>query len=435
MSREKEIKWLYGQLPALVEKGIITEEQAAGIRGFFGQPEEGPSYNIAFLVVGILGALLIGGGIILIFAYNWEDLSRAWRTALSFAPLVLAQMIYGYVFFRKSDSPAWVESASAFLMLMLGSCIALISQTYHIGGSAEDFLWTWMLLSIPLMYLTKSSLVAVIYLIGIAAWAINVRGGDSVWYWALLAAAIPHLVLHIRNREESIRRNVLGWTLPATLAFAWFGVIEEEIAEFSFFGTALLLSGFFLLGKQLFPESGFIRRPFQNFALAGILIFLLFLTYEPGSLSGWNLMDSRYAPVAAYVNLAVLVLILIGFVYFFIKGIRERTLSEHFTASFPFLVLIFIWVMRSGGQWTAVGIANVFMLGYGVSFLYAGIRERSLRAVNLGMLILLALITARFFDSDWSFVVKGVIFVILGMGFLGVNFLLARRMKGDIDKN
>jgi len=45
------------------------------------------------------------------------------------------------------------------------------------------------------------------------------------------------------------------------------------------------------------------------------------------------------------------------------------------------------------------------------------------------MLVLMALILTRFFDSDYSFIAKGVVFIILGALFLGANLLLARRRK------
>ena len=42
---------------------------------------------------GILGAVLIGGGIILLLAHNWEQLGRPARVAVAFAPLVLSQAL------------------------------------------------------------------------------------------------------------------------------------------------------------------------------------------------------------------------------------------------------------------------------------------------------------------------------------------------------
>ncbi len=88
MRNQKAIKWLYQQIPSLVEKGVLQADTAEKLKLHFGEIDEKPNYNIAFLLAGTLGAVLIGGGIILIFAYNWENLSITWRTIFSFLPLI-----------------------------------------------------------------------------------------------------------------------------------------------------------------------------------------------------------------------------------------------------------------------------------------------------------------------------------------------------------
>jgi uncharacterized membrane protein len=40
------------------------------------------------VLFSILGAALMGSGIILLLAHNWDQLSRVMRTVISFAPLV-----------------------------------------------------------------------------------------------------------------------------------------------------------------------------------------------------------------------------------------------------------------------------------------------------------------------------------------------------------
>jgi hypothetical protein len=44
--------------------------------------------------------------------------------------------------------------------------------------------------------------------------------------------------------------------------------------------------------------------------------------------------------------------------------------------------------------------------------------------MNFGLLLVSAVLVARFFDVDWSFVARGVGFVVLGLAFLAVNLLL-----------
>jgi len=50
--------------------------------------------------------------------------------------------------------------------------------------------------------------------------------------------------------------------------------------------------------------------------------------------------------------------------------------------------------------------------------------------VNTGMLMLAILIIARFFDSEISFVIKGLVFIAVGIGFLVTNIVLVRQKRG-----
>ncbi|MBP2663509.1 MAG: hypothetical protein H6Q71_1457 [Firmicutes bacterium] len=70
------------------------------------------------------------------------------------------------------------------------------------------------------------------------------------------------------------------------------------------------------------------------------------------------------------------------------------------------------------------------MLWLSVSIITNGVRNQRIGVVNLGMMTIVALIVARFFDIDVSFVVRGIVFVLVGLGFLAANVVLLRRKAG-----
>ena len=70
---------------------------------------------------------------------------------------------------------------------------------------------------------------------------------------------------------------------------------------------------------------------------------------------------------------------------------------------------------------------NLYLLTLGIGTIVVGLRNERLGTVNVGMLILMTLILARFFDSDMGFVARGIAFIILGIGFLTTNLVLMRR--------
>ena len=59
------------ELPELVQAKVITEETAQNITAYYDRKPSASS-NRLFIVFGILGALLVGMGIILIIAHNFQ---------------------------------------------------------------------------------------------------------------------------------------------------------------------------------------------------------------------------------------------------------------------------------------------------------------------------------------------------------------------------
>ncbi|MEL6924514.1 MAG: DUF2157 domain-containing protein, partial [Bacteroidota bacterium] len=64
-----------------------------------------------------------------------------------------------------------------------------------------------------------------------------------------------------------------------------------------------------------------------------------------------------------------------------------------------------------------------------IYYIREGIQLRKLSLINVGMLFLTAMIVARFFDADLNLIWKGIVFILLGVGFLSVNVIMSRRLK------
>ena len=88
-------------LPELVTHGVLTEEAAANVRAYYQQKDlqQSSKTNIIF---GVLGAILVGMGIILMVAHNWDTLPRFVKLLFSFVPLVAGQLLCAFTLFKKS---------------------------------------------------------------------------------------------------------------------------------------------------------------------------------------------------------------------------------------------------------------------------------------------------------------------------------------------
>lgn len=431
MQNEKHLKWLYSELPKLMEKGILSSDASNLLKEHYGPIDESPSYNLALIVAAVIGTALIGGGIILLFAFNWDNFSVTTKTVLSFIPLIIAQGIYGYTFFKKKDNRSWVEGSSLFLMLSLAACIALISQTYHIKGELYEFILVWMLLSIPLLYLMNPISCGVIYLIGISNYVLD-RGSNELFYWVLLGGASYYLYKNLYQNKNENTKVMLGWIFIISIMFSFWPLYSKDFYDLDILIGGVFIAFFYFLGERIFQSYYFSSKPFQVMAVISAFIMLMILGFHwPESLPNFNSLSTLEHPLLFGINLIVFLVAFFFTLVFAIKDWKSKGEVNYFILALPFLILTGLIFSSNGNERIAVFMTNAFLLLFGVFYIRKGVFEKSISLVNLGLVFLSALIVARFFDSSWGFVGKGIVFILLGISFLFVNVVLSKRLKAE----
>ncbi len=437
-SNRKGWRWLHGELPVLVSAGVLTPESAERLKAHYGEPGEGWSAGrIAGIVMGMLGALLVGGGVILLLAHNWADLSRPTRTVLSFAPLLVAQALAFYTLWTGRGT-AWREGVGVGLALAVAAAISLIGQTYHIHGDLGAFIFTWMLLILPTIYLLNSSATAAIYLAGITWWAgyAQWRQDDVLLYWPLFALALPHLWLAWRREPFGPRAAWLGWVGCITLSAGTGIALEKALPGLWTVIYAALFATLYLAGRRWTPDEDVAgwRNPLPAFGSCGIVILGLMLSCAwPWDDAGWRSYrwTEGYSQLAAIADYLLLLALLGSAVALAVLAAVQKGRDRLWLGVFPVVVLTgYLLAAFVQAEEPAVLLVNLYLLVMGIALGVAGIRNARLGLVNAGMLVVCSLILLRFFDSDFSFVARGIAFIILGAGFFGANLVAGRRLKG-----
>lgn len=421
--------------------GIISAESAEKLRNYYGAIKEGNKSRIALIIFGVLGALLIGSGIILLLAHNWDELSRTVRTVLSLAPLLLGQLLAGWTLLRKRESLAWREGTTTFVMLAIGASISLIGQTYHLSGDFGKFLLTWMLLSLPLVYLLNATAPALLYLWGITAWAgIRQREAEhALFFWPLAALIIPHFMQSVKENRYSIRAITLAWGISLSLCVATGIVLDGALPGL----WIIVYSGFFavlfLAGCSYFAEAPTLwQRPFQTVGACGIVVLTFMLTYEwPWREIGWKYF--RTSPEfyfnAALGDYVLAIALFVATLYFLFRKTRLPQNATWLFGTMPIVSSLGYLIVASGASSDfALALFNLYMFACGLVVTINGIQSGHLGTVNAGMIILAALIVARFFDSDLGFVVRGLAFILVGIGFLLTNWIIIRRSNKQLSQ-
>lgn len=432
------VAWLYAELPQLVSSGVLSEETAQALRTHYGELPQSFGQRLLMIILAVFGAALIGGGVILVLAHNWDDLSRTVRTVLSILPLLIAQGLTLYAFTKQSQSVAWRESTALFQALMVGAAISLVAQTYNISGDFQGFMRTWMLLALPLVYLTRSTLVALFYLGSFVIWSfsgLNHYQAERLWawqYWPLYLAVLPHYAMEFRRDPLSWASAALGYVSFAALALTSFVVLEGALSLWILFYSGLLVALYALDGLAL-PEGGPIgARPLAIIGRLGAAIFLFILSFRsiwPDLIGRWRSFDGVTAGwwwKAGIPSGLVVILAIIGGVLIWTR----RAKTDRVLMVFPLVTLTayFLSVRESDYDVAAI-LMNAYGLIWGVSTIARGLKQARWGATNRGLILLSALILARFFDSEFSLIARGLAFVVLGVGCLTVNYFLWRKTQ------
>jgi uncharacterized membrane protein len=407
------------ELPQLVADNVISAQTAADIRQYYANKKV-PESNLLLSVFGVLGSALVGLGIILIFAHNWDDFPRITKTMLAFLPLVVFQGLTAYTLVAKKSN-VWKEAAGTLLFFAVGSSIALVAQIYNLPGSMGSFLCTWIVLCLPLIYLLRSNALAILHMVFITWYAVEVGYDNDTQpylYLLLLALFIPFYYMLIKQQASSNITAVMHWLVPLSTIIVFGSFVNDN---FSF--VAPLYMAFFCLlyaiGRLTY-FSPFKRTGYTALSEAGI-IFVLFV----GTFLGfWDEHQNVYPSVGLCITFIV---ILVTAIYLTLLN-RKTAKETDWTlwAGFTFPVL-FLSSFASEALATVLG--NLVVLALGCLIIKQGVDKLNFRSLNFGLLIVSALTICRFFDTDMSFAIRGLLFLAVGIGFFAANYLVARKKR------
>jgi uncharacterized membrane protein len=416
----------------LVDVGILTEETADKIQDYY-KKKRNSTPNGLFIVFGIIGAVLVGLGVIMIIAHNWDELSRASKTIFAFVPMLIGQGLCGYALLKKQDSITWRESSATFLFFAIGACIALISQIYNMPGNLSSFLLVWMLLCLPIIYLMKSSAVSMLYLIGITNYATEIgygrRGGESYLYWLMLLLALPHYYLLYKENPKSNFMVLHNWLIPISIIIA-LGTIAKDLSELILIPYFSLFGLFYLIGEHSFFDKQKIRsNSYKILGSLGTMILLLILSFdffwESLKSTEFDFNDVVVSP--EFIGATIITLLAIGFLYLSMKNKPLKDVSP-LTPVFILFIVIFIIGMYSS---ISILLINIIVFVLGVWTIREGERRDNFGVLNYGLLIITSLVVCRFLDIDLSFVFRGLLFVFVGVGFFLTNYWMLKKRRSN----
>ena len=382
------------------EDGIISAEQSTAILGLYDVTPESsakivPSRVVS--VIAVMGAALVGLGIIAAVAANWSAIPLGTKLVMM-AVGVPALYFAGWLLIQRWG---FIRIGTAIILLgaiSFGASIHLIAQIYHVPVDSPNLMAAWFLGVIPVAYITRSKAVAtlavVLFFAAAAfrsqAWLRTV--GDDLFFPLIPVLLALAAALFAVGRAQSR----FAFTRPIAGVFTAIAMIAAS-------GSVYVL-GFQDVWSSMEPWSVESVRLEYWIVLAGALMTVGASSVVARWRSGGGRMLLIWWELSA--PLAMIV-VAVGTLVGIIWG------------------LTWMWA-----------VMNVLLLIGVIVSVYAGYRWNRSDLVNLAIAVFGITLITRYFEFGFSllqqsvaFIVAGVIMLALGLGLEWFRRRMLARMR------
>ena len=354
-------EWIKNEILTWQSEGIINNVLAETLIGRY--KTEAPKVSWGAIIVGTFGALMIGLGIIALFAANWDSLNRQARAAVAVTPLIVCALIGIIASFKNVKAMAFWEPLGILWCVSTVAAACLVAQTYQVGGSVPGLVLLVALLTLPIAWFTKSVAIMMFWPLFAIIWAVASEDfeGES---WSLLVKSFALMAL----------------SLPAFIAF-----LRRKPCR------AALVSGLIVTGLL--------------YSLGAAIMTLTIMPYR-----SW-----------AYPEVSVMV-------FWVLSAIVLGLGAKFKLPTWPMIATIVI----SGAAMTTVS-QEIWIFGLSVliavSIAWYGIGRIKLSYMNIGAALFLWLLLAKFFESEISFTIKGIVLICSGVALTLLNVAMTQFKK------
>jgi uncharacterized membrane protein len=407
--------WLKNELPQWIRDGIIDSEQAGRILERY-PPQHSLSWG-KILISGF-GAVMVGLGIILLFAYNWDQMGRFSKMAVILGALAITHF-FAYRSW-KTQQFHLAESLFVLATMLFGAGIWLVAQVYHLdehypnafllwgGGS---LLLAWALPSLPQAIMTVGLLLI---------WHFSeVMDFDFAAHHSLLLILLGLFPLIWRLQSPVLAR------LVSASFFVSLGLTTVTVDEHLFGSSLVLIAASFIFFSvwTASRSDNWLNRVGEELAKPAYLVFIVMLFLLSFNDISDDLIRVRFRETAEYFYFYLPVIL--SQLLFALLVFRRQFSPIVFTIEFTVLLIIFPSLATGiyAGQFLTL-VFNVLLLGLSIALIYQGSQHADTRKMVWGSLIFAVLVFARYTDLFDSLISRAIAFLVVGavLFFVGSVF-------------
>lgn len=424
------------ELDLWVSEDLVTSDQAADIRAWYDRKKSGPGWGM--ILFSSIGAVIIGLGVILLFAYNWQAIPRGIKLLLVYGSLIAAHGVGLSMFLRKPHLRPLGEALCLMGTMFFGAAIWLVAQIYHIDEHFPNAFFIWGLGALLLAFTMPSIGQAILASLLVTVWC-----GVEAFKFDTGMHAGPGIILVLVGLLAWQRRSklLMGVVVPSALLSLVFVMTTcrgdaPELIVATLFNASVLLVGGGILAKR----SRGIPLFASIFSFYGWSVFLVLLYIMTFPEVAENLLDidlSDGGPIGILYWGSTLALALIAWgriAWSHIKGNeREAVPWDHYLLPLTVVVAAMNVLVFRGelDDWAACLPFNLILLAVVIGMMTRGCRESDIRPTVIASLLLVVYMFSRYVDLFDSLLARGIVFIIIGIAIFaqGVFYNRIRKRK------
>ena len=380
---------LPGEAKEWVRDGLISQTQADAIVARYAQARGRPQQFLQMILIA--GAILLGLGILLIIAHNWNTI-HPWVKLCGLFALLAGSHYSGWrLRFGTPSLPRLGEALLVLASLLFLAGIGLISQIYHLDERPSNGILLWWIGIAAMPWLAQSNTLQRLSTASFIAWlGMESAATDS---WVYLGNPLwPYAGVAI----------LLGGALffagqwPQVRPLIWSGKVVEALGLFLFAGGAYLL-GF--IRQTRLSLGDHLAKPWLPIILLATLVLLC-----GGSLR----RVGRGSGIAALL-LSMAATTLVAAVMTLAPETFYRVVGQT-----GLLVAVLLWLLQ---------------IAFALCLVWAGVLVERPGWVNFGAFLFALQVITRYVDLFTNMLDTGLLFVIGGVLLLGVGYLTERKRR------
>ena len=432
----KHITWLAEQIELWVKQGIVSREQATAIRSRYPDQKAGLPWGL--LVFAGLGTVIVGLGVILLFAYNWHAMPRAAKLAVVLVSIAGAHSA-GVFLSRYTDWRRQLGDALCLLGTMLfGAGIWLVAQMYNIDEHYPNGFLIWCLGALAMAWAMPSIAQGMLATVLVTVWVCSEACGFKMpvtWAPLLIIAAIGSLAWRLRSRALLL---VVLISLFVTM------IAVTCIVGGMPFALVMNTAALFIAAGILAEERGWFVGSGPVWAAVGWPVFIVcmyiltfkdvvhdIMRYADPEREGYAVACAVYAWLPFVLMLAAWAMV--AWTRFTRPRPAGTIQNSYLFALVPVAMLVCQFVARAdlerSEQVPAVILFNLVFLALAFAWMGRGCQCGSVKQTTFGSIMFVALAFGRYFDLFESLAVRGLVFLLVGALLIaeGIFFMRGRK--------